>query len=384
MKVAIMSMQRILNYGSFMQALSLKTMVESLGHEVIFVDFHPGLTVDGRKSTKQIFRFYKNKLNSAVKNNALARKILKKRLGQNTSEVYGKFRECYNLLGLSDKYIFSYNADVLIIGSDEVFNCLQSNSKVGYAKELFGYKAKSKTIISYAASFGSTTLEGLKKYNLSDEVGAMLKRLDRISVRDRNSEQLIIELCGRTPDVHLDPVLVGNIENMPWRNIEQSGYVAVYGYKNRFTSEEADAIQRFAHSKGLFTLSIAEEQSFCDKNIVCRPDEIISYIKKADYVITDTFHGSIFSVICHKQFVAFCRRKNDTEKSYSTNEEKLGDMLERIGLLPRMINKVSELEEVIDKGIDYTLADEIRCLERGKALGYLSENLGMALEDAYE
>lgn len=56
MKIGIMSMHRILNYGSFMQALSLKLMLEELGHEVEFVDYHVGPLVNERKNYKKILK----------------------------------------------------------------------------------------------------------------------------------------------------------------------------------------------------------------------------------------------------------------------------------------------------------------------------------------
>ena len=61
------------------------------------------------------------------------------------------------LLGISELRNEKPSVDALVIGSDEVFNCLQTNPKVGYSKELFGYHANTDKIISYAASFGNTT-----------------------------------------------------------------------------------------------------------------------------------------------------------------------------------------------------------------------------------
>ena len=374
MKVAIMSMQRIINYGSFMQAFALKNIVESLGHEVFFVDFHPGLTVENRESIKEVFNFYLNNLKTIIKNNRLFKKVVLRSSTERLPAKTNEFKECYKLLGFDEKCKYSYKADVLIIGSDEVFNCLQANPRVGYSKDLFGHKARAEKVISYAASFGSTTLDGLEKYNIKDQITHMLKRFNNISVRDNNSEFIIRQLCGTSPYIHLDPVLVGNIENMPWKKIKRRGFVAVYGYKNRFTLEEAESIQQFAKSRGLKTLAIAEEQSFCDENIVCRPDEMISYIEMADYVITDTFHGSIFSVIYHKQFVAFCRRKDNCDNQ-STNEEKLTDLFDRLNLRERLIENPKEIEIIIDNAIDYDSVDAIRKNERERTLKYLKDNL---------
>ena len=83
--------------------------------------------------------------------------------------------------------------DVLVIGSDEVFNCLQTNSAVGFSLDLFGKDNRAGKTITYAASFGNTTLEGLKKYKVDNTISSLLKDLSDISVRDRNSGLIVEE-----------------------------------------------------------------------------------------------------------------------------------------------------------------------------------------------
>ena len=94
-----------------------------------------------------------------------------------------------------------------MIGSDEVVNCIQDNSNVGFAPELFGAGHQANRLISYAASFGNTTLESLKKYQVADQVAQRLRAVDALSVRDENSRKIVQELIGKDPVCHLDPVL---------------------------------------------------------------------------------------------------------------------------------------------------------------------------------
>ena len=95
------------------------------------------------------------------------------------------------LLGIADEMNYNPTVDCLVIGSDEVFNCIQKNSNVGYSPELFGKNNHAKKLITYAASFGNTTLEKLEKYKKANEVGALLKKFDAISVRDANSGTIV-------------------------------------------------------------------------------------------------------------------------------------------------------------------------------------------------
>lgn len=367
MKVGIMSMQRIINYGSFMQALSLKRILEELGHTVVFVDYVPKPNVHNRKNirlqVRSSLRYIKKKF--------YPWSLMKKLRPNNRDGLYEKFLDCYSWLDMTEKRCFHTKVDVLVIGSDEVFNCLQSGVTVGFSMELFGQNNRAKRLISYAASFGSTTLDKLKEYGVTNIIKSHLNRFSAISVRDNNSNSIVRELTGKEPYVHLDPVLVGGVENIAWKPVNTTGkYVAVYGYKGRFSEQEAAEIQKFAHNNGMKTISIMDEQSFCDEVVTCRPDEILSYVRNAEYVITDTFHGTIFSIIFHKPFAVFCRKKSDTG---STNKEKLLDLLQRLNLMDRVIENINDIPEIIAKEINYSYIDDIRTNERIKTQEYLAE-----------
>lgn len=136
---------------------------------------------------------------------------------------------------------YSPKLDVLVIGSDEVFNCVQNNTNVGFSSELFGVNnnaKKAKKVITYAASFGNTTVEKLKKYGVKDEVAGYLQKLDAISVRDANSGRIVKELTGKEPLYNLDPVLaydfIGKCSDIP-ANVPEDKYMILYGYDGRFS-----------------------------------------------------------------------------------------------------------------------------------------------------
>ncbi len=128
MKVGIISMQRIVNYGSFLQAYSLKNTIESMGHEVEFVDYEieppivPNPNNDYQPPKK------KNVLQKAMTyawehRSAKSRKVRKynrflMNLGKDFRELY------FPMLGMSEVRNPRAKEDVIVIGSDEVFNCL--------------------------------------------------------------------------------------------------------------------------------------------------------------------------------------------------------------------------------------------------------------------
>lgn len=368
MRVGILSMQRIVNYGSFMQAYALKKIIEELGHEVVFVDFHVGLTIDKKRNLKKQLRHYIGE--SYI--GAIYRRNKQKNNNQDKSELERKYEECLPILEISEKRNYRANVDVLVIGSDEVFNCVQMNTDVGYSPELFGYRNRAKKVITYAASFGSTKLDDLYKYKINKEVSRYLCKIKRISVRDENSKEIVSKLCGINPEIHLDPVLVGNVENDAIEKEKIDNYIAVYGYINRFTDEESKAICKFAREKNLKLVSLYGYQSFCDQNIACRPDEILSYFKNAEYVITDTFHGTIFSIITRRQFAVFVRSSGSLVAS---NQEKLSDLLIRVQLETQQVTCLKNLSSVLQQSIDYVKIDEILSQQRKKTIEYLKEEL---------
>lgn len=362
LNVGIMSMQRILNYGSFMQALSLKKILEELGCNVTFVDYITEVCFADKDNKKEFIKI-------RIKNFNIVKKLLHKKHGYKPN-VYD---ECYHMLGMTDKREYHKKVDMLVIGSDEVFNCLQSNRDVGFSMELFGKNCRAKKLISYAASFGDTTLERLNECGVSGKISKYLKKFDGISVRDANSLNVVRTLSSVEPSINFDPVLIGNVEQMQWKDIEESNFLIVYGYHHRFTEEEGKSIIDFARKKGLKVIGLLGEQLFCDENIVCRPDEVISYFKKAKYIITDTFHGVIFSVICHKQFVVFSRTRDNTRAGSVTNSEKLLDLIDKIDVRDRLILDLKHMPECLNEKIDYDKIDAIRTCEKKKSVEYLSK-----------
>ena len=197
-----------------------------------------------------------------------------------------------------------------------------------------------------------------------------LRRFNALSVRDRNSKHVVEELIDSVPFEHLDPTLVGGIENFQWKQCNKKEYIAVYGYGNRFNEEEGAAIINFAQKRNLNIVILNAPQKFANEYILCKPDEIFGYFQNADYIVTDTFHGTIFSVLFHKPVAVFSRSPKDVDYS---NENKLLDLVERLGIESQLVLDPSELEEVLLNDIDYSRIDNIRQKERIRTINYLKE-----------
>lgn len=365
-KVGILSMQRIFNYGSFLQAYGLKKILEELGCEVQFVDYHLGECLIPPEGGEGIRRKI-SKVLEVLKQNAPAREKI--RYIQYKKNYAAKY---YPYLGIDEKMNYTPELDILVIGSDEVFNCVQNNTNVGFSLELFGYGNCAKRLISYAASFGNTTVDKLEHYQVKEKVAGLLEQFDALSVRDANSGQIIKELTGRLPEYHLDPVLaydfIGKCKEIP-KNVADFDYMILYGYSGRFSEEECKAIRTYADKKKLKVFCIGGVQSCCDRFIDCSPFEVIAYFQHADCVVTDTFHGAILSVITKRRFVTFVRGQG-----YG-NAEKLSYLLEILKLSEKIVSNIELLEGVLDDVVDYTETEQIIEQNREQTYTYLNQML---------
>ena len=375
-KVGIMSMQRIANYGSFLQAYALKQLIEELDCKVEFVDYHVGVPViaENADSKNKFVRKLEKGLETFRYQAPFSHKLAFIQYKQSFGKKY------MPVLGITDTMNYNPDLDCLVIGSDEVFNCIQKNSNVGYSPELFGKDHNAKRLITYAASFGNTTLEKLDKFKKTDEIGTLLKRFDALSVRDANSGAIVERLTGKSPVYHLDPVLTYDYMNccdkIPQIESKEK-YLILYAYAGRISNREADWIAAYAKKKKLKVYPIGGIQKCADRFVDCSPFEVLAYFKNAEEVITDTFHGSIFSVITHRPFTALIRKS--VGNSYG-NEEKLGDLLNRLGLSARMTTKIEAAESINMHPIDYVGVDGILQKQRTIAKAYLRENIGVLEE----
>lgn len=357
MKVGILSMQQIKNYGSFLQAFSLKRIIEGLGHTCEFINIIPGEQLENNK----VGKFYKVKL------------LVHRLLGWDfVSRCFYIFKyqkrfskEFIPYLGVYEGVNGSH-FDTVVIGSDEVFNCTQK-TWFGFSRQLFGEGINADNLITYAASFGSTDKDALDRFGISEIVANLLKKINKLSVRDINSFVTIEKLTGLKADMHLDPVFIFNYNDfMPQSKIDEN-YLLVYTYPGRINEKhEISAIKSFAEKQGLKIISIGHYFSWVDRTVIPTPFEVLAYFRDADYVVTDTFHGSVMSIKYNKSFCAIVR---------SMNSNKLTYLLSQFGLTDRIVHNMSDVQIIMDKPINYDKVNGIISDETQRSIEYLRNNL---------
>lgn len=375
MHIGILSMQRVINNGSLLQAYGLKKTIESLGHIVQFVDFRVSDEHNEILTWKEKIQNFNSVLYTLLVcfrdllkfgNKGIVIAISKHRVRKNFLNNY------MSVLNLSEKMNYSPKVDILVFGSDEVFNTVQYVKQgKGHAWQLYGADNNAGKLVSYAASFGHTTYETLEKYYMINKSKELLSKFTDFSVRDKNSYEIIKKLTGKEASINIDPVLLYDFDDIEIKQSQIKDYILVYAYSGRINAkQEISAIKAFAKKYKKKLVCVNEMQTWCDEFIYAHPFDLLSYFKYADYVVTDTFHGAVISIKYNIPFVQFVRES----KGYSNNQ-KIGYLLASFGLEDRILQKPENLEKVMLKPIAYEKVNEILINEKTKAIDYLKRVL---------
>ena len=256
-----------------------------------------------------------------------------------------------------------------MIGSDEVFNC-NIASRWGFTSQLFGNVKQADKVITYAACCGSTTYEETPDA-VRKKISETLKKVSALSVRDENTYDFVSMLAAKEIYSHMDPVVVGDfddeIESCELPQNLSKRYCIVYSYYNRFHKpDEIKAIKQFSKKENLELVTIGAPQMWIKKHLVVTPFQALKVFQQADFIITDTFHGTIFSVKYAKKIALMTRE---------SNKNKLLDLVKKLGIEKHLMDSLEQLSEVYKLEIDKTKIEKIVGTERKKTMHYLKENL---------
>lgn len=359
MKTAILSMQRVVNYGSVLQAYSLRELVRQATGEVpdfLDIEDEPALSVC--RSVQETDADYAVAAPSSRRLLQRGKRWIIRKLSACTKKHIRTFMQ-EELRLSADNSCETY--DAVIVGSDEVFNHAK-----GLRLQLHGEVAQARRALTYAASCGSAKAADISVEDLP-RVSRALQRYSAVSVRDAGTAAYASQL-GVTDTVrHLDPVLVGPLREREAKPVRFRRYLLVYAYGQRIHSaQEIDAIRAFAKAHGLKTVAMGGSQYWCDLYVPASPMRLLDWFAHADYVVTDTFHGTIFSVIHQRQFAVITRR---------TNENKLMSLLEDLGLASQRLPEMAQLPQVLTQKICYDQVYAILDRERRRTQEYLKEQL---------
>lgn len=360
MRISILSMQRVVNFGSVLQAYSLRQILRELTDgEISFLDIEQESSLPCNR-TVQESADYETPAEYPSGILQKGKRWLITRLSRHNKNLIRKFMaQELKLDGKANQETW----DHVIVGSDEVLNHAR-----GVCLQLHGNVKQAKNRITYAAACGSARAEDIAPDDV-EAVRQAMANFSAVSVRDEATRQYVSQLYSGQIHHHLDPVLVGNLNQRQHKKVPIKKYLLVYAYGQRIrTAQEIRAIQEFARKKKLKTVAIGGSQFWCDRYIPADPMRMLDYFYYADYVVTDTFHGAVFSVINGKQFAVIMRK---------TNRNKLLGLLRDLNLEDRLLENMEQLESTLTQPVDYAAVNQVLAREKTRTRAYLKEQLGV-------
>lgn len=369
------------NYGTQLQAYATVKAIEALGYEVGIIIYHKEYGVkDYIKGIKRLFlddsikqcikKYKKGKLlkgdTSFAKNYNIRREKVRK-----FKEKYF-FPKSKTYTGYEELCKGANNYSTILSGSDQVW------LPAGYASKFYTMMFVPDNIpkMSYASSFGVSDIPSYHR----KEAYEFLNRLEYISVREIKGKELVKKYSGCDAMVVVDPTML--ISKRDWESmcveLNEQKYIFCYFLgTSRESRMQAEILKKKTGLKIVVLKHldeyIPEDESFGDYSPYnIGPEEFISYIKNAEYVLTDSFHGTVFSIIFQKQFMTFYRFKNNDRMSKNS---RIDSLLEQLNIMSR-IYKNGDIVEQIKRPIEYSDIDNKLIHLRNTSRKFLEESLG--------
>ena len=362
MKISIITLHRAENYGSVLQALALQNKLLELGHHAEVLDYHPErYTNAGKlKRLKNQSPKFKNPIILLAAKALIYPSYLRK------NKRFEDFIRKYIILSEvsfatnEEAKSLNFDADAFCTGSDQVWN---SHWNECVEKALFlDFVPKGKLVFSYAASIGLSELP-------ENEIGLtkrLLEKYEHISVREDTGVKILQEL-GRTDAIQaIDPTLLMTKEEWEkYTNDKYEGKDYILTYNLHHDSKIDKYAQALSKKHGIPVWNISYNwHDFVRKGHLCwcpYVEEFLGMIKHAKFVIADSFHATVFSIIFERPFVTI---------TPEVASSRISSILNLLGIGDRNLQKFIDTS-VIEQPIDYTKVKSILAIEQKISMDYL-------------
>jgi len=360
--IKILTFHNAENYGAALQAYALKETLKKINTNPRFVNYiNEDISKDYKlirlRSLKSFFSsLWYFPRNLKRKNNF--KKFRNKYLDGNTKPYYSR----------EDIEQDIKENDVYIAGSDQIFNPNLTSGLSDVYTLNFGKNIKK---IVYGASVGNEEI--LEKY--SNEFAEKLKDIDKISVREESIIEPLERITNKNVERVLDPTLL--LDKKEWANfitenevkkLNDKKYILVY---TLFENEEITKITNYLSEKtNLKIVHFRKYNTYANQLISLYtkgPSDFVNAFKNAEYVVTNSFHGLVFSIIFERKFYAIMPKERSG---------RLKDLINTLGLESRMVEKEQDLYNVdLNEEINYINVKEKINEEKEKSIDYLKKGI---------
>lgn len=360
-KVKLLTFHNAQNYGAALQAYALKETLKELGVTPEFVNYE----------NEKILSDYKliriNSLKSFFSSLwYLPRNLKRKRSFESFSHRYlDTDKKIYYSCESIQKDID--DGDIFVAGSDQIWNPVLTDGLSDVYTLNFKTKSNIKKII-YGASLGNEEL----LQNYASDFKLKLDGLDLISVREKTIIKPLEQVSGKKVEQVIDPTLL--LDKEKWDKLISENNIANLSYEKYilvYTLFESDEVTKIANhlSKvtGLKVVHFRKYNAYQNEHMSLYskgPVDFVNAFKNASYVVTNSFHGTVFSLIFERKFYSVLPK---------ARAGRIKDLLNDLELSSRIIQDIQDIN--LDDKIDYiTTKDKIDAL-KAKSIEYLKKGM---------
>lgn len=393
MKIGIITFHFPYNCGAALQCAALHKAVEKMDCQVSVINYRPWYHQNRYTPFKNPFEFAKTRYNQVHNRKWLAwikgfvravgswrhygkRKLQHQKFSKfissctNQTRVYRSLKQLQNTPPAADLYIS---------GSDQLWNVHITDGTFDEAYFLrFGNQKTRRITFSVGADFTEYKTDPHKALE------PLLADLDAVALRENKCEQIVRETRPDLPvSITIDPTFL--LENHQYdelmcsETLETEPFIFTYTMPDVSQHKVYNAAHILSEATGLKIIDASGQPTKVNKKIadnrLCGPDEFLWYMRHADYVLTNSFHGTAFSVIMDKQFFAI---------PHSKTGNRVTELLKKVGLESRWTDTGTGAAKRILQPIDYTQTHRLLEDLRNDSLHYLRTNIEEAAKKSAE
>ena len=339
------------NYGAVLQTYGLQEYLKTVIKEVRVLDYRPETLINEYKNINCY------SIGSIVMSlYSLIPFLAKKR-------AFSEFEKRLQLSSVTGKQVkdfISIHSDYLFCGSDQIWN---TNVTHGFDPVYFGAFPMSGNpkVISYAASFGKNNFS---KSEL-DELQNLLEHVDVISVREKNAQEFLLKEFNLNSTAVADPTILAGVDVFKSlvRDVKYKKYIFVYNLTNNpLTIQIAKQV---AEKKKLQVVQVNGNRrplrnSGCIMINDAGPEEFLSLLFHSDFVVTDSFHGTVFSNLFHVPYITI---------PHKTRGSRMVNLLTEI----EMLDRLTETSDICESFINWSVVDNNLQRMRKKSVDFINK-----------
>lgn len=375
--IGLLSPHGAVNYGTRLQAYAVQTLFSKFD-QVELIDYYPSIIEKGRRKVDRIMLGLEKYNDVKIQGNSKhddPRNVLIRR------QAINRFNDYFALSApIKTKYALirrtsSYSS--VICGSDQIWNPRLIANHIN----LLEFVPDNIKKISIAASFGVSALPD----NIKDYYRQQLTRFSYISVREKSACNIVKELGIDGVFWSLDPTLI--IDSKIWEELAEKGKAAIPNEPYVFcyflgTHQLGRSIAKKVSEKNgkisivnlpHFKQYVEADAGFGDIDLYdIGIPEFVALIKNASAIVTDSFHGTAFSIIFRQD--VYCTPRHIGTDSGNTNN-RISSLLFLLGIKNRMISDEKEIELALREKIDFHMCNGVLNRKNEECIEYFTEAL---------